>query len=185
MFTTSLAVVAVAGLLTPGSVAGQPDWAPDYAAALSRAAELRKPVAVFLTSGDLTRLTQGEKLGSDVGKTLSTHYVAVQIDTTTESGKKMADAFHMKEGVVISDRTGASIALKHEGAVAATELADYLNRFSGQTVVAATEYRIAGGASPLYPSQVVPSYPAPNRPVLNAIQNFNTTVFGQPLIGGS
>ena len=178
MFTTSLAAVAVAGLFASGSLSGQPDWAPSYASALSRAAELRKPVAVFITPGSLAQLTKGTGLGSDASKTLHSHYIAVQIDATTEAGKKMAESFGIKEGVVISDRTGDVMALRHEGAVTQADLNGYLTKFSGQTTVAVTEHY--SSVAPVYQPQMIQ-----NRPVLNAVQNFNTAVFGQPLIGSS
>ena len=168
-------------MLAPTSIPNQPNWETSYGSALLRAAQNKKPVAVFITNGGLSHLTRGEILGADVSKTLSNHYNAVQIDATTEAGKKMADAFGIQEGVVISDRTGEVMALRHEGTVAQTELAGYLSRYTEQAVVVNTEYQ----------STVVPVYqPAPqpvlqHRPVLNAVQNFNTAVFGQPLLSGS
>ena len=110
MFTTSLAAAAVAGLMATGSLTGQSDWAPSYSKALAIAAEHRKPVAVFLTQGGLAHLTKGDGLGSAATKALRTEYVAVHIDTTTDAGKKMAEAFGIAEGVVISDRTGGKMA---------------------------------------------------------------------------
>lgn len=184
MFTTSLAAAAVAGVLASSSLSGQPNWAPGYAKALALSVEHRKPVAVFLTTGDLTKLTKGGGIGTESVKTLRSDYIAVQIDTTTADGKKMAEAFGMTEGVVISDRTGGSMALKHQGAIDPCELKTYLTQYSGVTQVTTTDYRGAL-AQPVYQAQFVqPQYSQP-RPVLNAIQNFNTAVFGQPLIGGS
>jgi hypothetical protein len=185
MFTTSLAAAAVVGALASTSLSGQPDWAPGYAKALSLSAEHRKPVAVFLTQGGLSKLTKGEGLGTDAAKALRSDYIAVQIDTTTADGKKMADSFGMTEGVVISDRAGSAIALKHQGPVAPTELKGYLTQYATTTQVVSTEVRYAVAVQPVYqPQYVQPQYVQP-RPVLNAIQNFNTAVFGQPLLGGS
>jgi hypothetical protein len=205
MFTTSLAAVAVAGLFAPGSIPNHPDWVSSYGTALTRAAEQHKPVAVFITNGNLAHLTKGETLGLDVSKTLSTHYVAVQIDATTENGKKMADAFGIAEGIVISDRTGAVMALRHEGTIAQNDLAGYLNRYSGQSNVATTEYRTSVLAvrpesipssyqyqpqvqQVQYQPQQAPVYqPAPAfsyQPAV-AAPSYAPTVFAQPLIGGS
>lgn len=181
MFTTSLAVVAVAGLFAPSSIPSHPDWAPNYGSALIRAAENKKPVAVFITNGNLAHLTKGVTLGADVSKTLSNHYNAVQIDATTEAGKKMADAFGIQEGVVISDRTGELMALRHEGTIAPTDLEGYLTRYSDQTGVAATEYR-----SSVVPTQPTITYqPQAVTYQPQAVPSYSPTVFAQPMIGTS
>jgi hypothetical protein len=182
MFTTSLAAATVAGLLASGTLVGQPDWAPNYSKAMAIAAEHRKPVAVFLTQGGLAHLTKGDGLGSAATKALRTDYVAVHIDTTTEAGKKLSDAFGITEGVVISDRNGGKMALRHEGLIAPAELSGYLTKYSSGSAVAVTEYRAAG--RPMYTPVPAQVYQQP-RPVLNAIQNFNTAVFGGPIFGGS
>ncbi len=181
MFTTSLAAAAVVGVIASSSLSTQPEWATSYATALAQAAELRKPVAVFITNGGLAHLTNGEGIGSDASTTLRTHYIAVQIDATTDAGKKMAEAFRVQEGVVISDTSGGQIALRHEGTVGTTDLNGYLTKYATPQTITTTEYR----STVVRP---VETYRFENRPVLNAVQNFNTAVFGQPLLpsfGGS
>lgn len=170
MFTTSLAAAAVVGVIASSSLSTQPEWATNYAAALAQAAELRKPVAVFITNGGLAHLTNGEGIGSDASKTLRTHYVSVQIDANTEDGKKMAEAFRVQEGVIISDQSGGQIALRHEGTVNPTDLTGYLTKYSAPQTITTTEYR----------TTIAQRFE--NRPVLNAVHNFNTAVFGQPLV---
>ena len=145
MFLTSLTAAAVAGMLAANSLAVQPDWAESYGTALTRSGERQVPVAVFIAPGGLAKLTDGG-LSTDALKTLKTNYVAVQVDPTTESGKKLADAFGVSEGVVLSDGTGKQVALKHEGKVAQTELAGYLTRFADGKSVATTEVHGATAA---------------------------------------
>ena len=190
MFTTSLAAAVIAGLLVPGALSRDPNWAPDYAKALTLSAQSRKPVAVFVTNGDLKHLMKGDEFGLDTAKALRSNFIAVRVDTTTDIGKKQAEAFGLSEGVVISDRTGGVIALRHEGPLPAAELNGYLTQFSGQSTVVTTEYRSSVTVQPqpvVQPAtytQPAFEYTQP-RPILNAVQNFNTAVFGQPLIGGS
>lgn len=156
MFLTSLAAMAVAGTLS-ANIAGQPDWTESYGKALSKSGEQQLPVAVFIAPGGLAKLTDGSDLGAETLKTLKASYVSVNVDTTTEEGKKLATAFGISEGVVLSDRTGKTIALKHEGKVKPTELSGYLTKFADQKVNTTTEVHVAGApvAAPTYQSYPV------------------------------
>lgn len=144
MFLTSMTAAAVAGMLS-ANIAGQPDWAESYGKALSKSGEQQLPVAVFIAPGGLAKLTDGSDLGADALKTLKTSYISVQVDTTTEEGKKLAGTFGMTEGVVLSDRTGKTMALKHQGKVTPTELNGYLTKYADQKVNLTTEVHVAGG----------------------------------------
>ena len=84
MFTTSLTAAAVASFLAAGTLSPSSDWAPSYATARTLAHAHNKPIAVFLTPGNLAKLTNGESLPSETSKLISEKYIAVQIDTTTE-----------------------------------------------------------------------------------------------------
>ena len=184
MFTTSLTATVVAGLFASGSIAGLPDWTESYGKAITQAGEKQKPVAVFLSPGEPTKLTNGKGLGTEALKSLKTDYIAVRIDTTTEHGKKLADAFGVAQGVVLSDRTGKQIALKHEGTLTPDELASYLSRFAGQKELVTTEVH-SSASSPVYaPQYAQPQYQYQQpRPVLNAIQNFGGMMMS-PFAGG-
>ena len=61
IFTTSLAAFALSGLMS-SAVPAQPAWTTDYRQALSAASEFRKPIAVFITKGSQSQLTQGDGL---------------------------------------------------------------------------------------------------------------------------
>lgn len=159
MFLTSLTAAAVAGMISANSLAVQPDWADSYGSALAKSGERNVPVAVFIAPGGLAKWTNGD-VGADALKTLKASYVAVQVDPTTESGKAVAARFGMAEGVVLSDATGKTMALKHEGKVSPAELSAYLTKYADGKTVANTEVHSAAVpvTAPTYQPQY---YPAP------------------------
>lgn len=167
MFSTSLAALAVAGALTAGSLTpSQPTWQTSYRVALSQVAEQHKPLAVFIGRGEAgyARLVTDGGLGADAGKLLKQGYVSLYLDVETPTGKQVAEAFKMTEGVVISDKTGGTMALRHEGAVSQTALTGYLQQYQTGQPVAQTQY-----VSPVMYQPAVNPGMFPNRPVLNAI----------------
>src|SRR5688500_17816733 len=129
MFSTSLATAAVAGLLVSGSLAKEPTWQSDYRKALAQATQQQKPVAVFIARGGAghARLITEGSLGSDAIRVLRNSYVCLYVDTETARGQALAGAFQIREGLIISDKTGGVQALRHEGAVSRTDLTNYLN----------------------------------------------------------
>jgi hypothetical protein len=195
MFTTSMTAAVVAGLLASGSL-GLPEWTDSYGKAMALAGEKRKPVAVFLTAGDLNTLTSGKGLGEDALKSLKSDYIAVKVDTTTEDGKKVAQAFGISQGVVLSDRTGKQMALKHEGPVTTEQVAGYLTKYATTETIATTEFQSSLVVTqPLVQPQYQPVYQPVQyqqpRPVLNAIQNVGGAIQNvggvvfSPFVGGS
>jgi hypothetical protein len=169
MFSTSLAALAVTGALTAGSLtATQPAWQTSYRVALGQVAEQHKPLAVFIGRGQAgyTRLVTDGGLGADTAKLLKQGYVSLYLDVDTAAGKQTAEAFQMTEGVVISDRTGGVMALRHEGTVSQVALTGYLQQYQAGQPVVQTQYVV--------PMMYQPAYnpgPFPNRPVLNAISS--------------
>ncbi len=169
MFTTSLTAAAVASFLAAGTLSPSSDWAPSYATARTLAHAHNKPIAVFLTPGNLAKLTNGESLPSETSKLISEKYIAVQIDTTTEDGQAVAAAFGVTQGVVLSDGTGDKIALKYTGTVPAVELSGFLIKYSSGTAAITTEYRspvsMVATPAPVYQPQPIqygiPSYGYP------------------------
>jgi len=142
IFTTSLAAVALSGLMS-SAIPSQPAWTSDYRQALSAASEARKPIAVFITKGSQSQLTKGEGLG-DAAQLLKDGYVALHIDTTTEKGQTLAKSFDLTEGLIISDKSGGVQALRHAGTVSPTELNGYLTKYAGTEAVTTTDFRSAG-----------------------------------------
>ena len=167
IFTTSLAAFALSGLMS-AAIPGQPAWTTDYRQALSAASENRKPIAVFITKGSQSQLTQGAGLG-EAAKLLKDGYVALHIDTTTEKGQLLAKSFDLSEGLIISDKTGGKQALRHTGTVSLAELNGYLAKYSGTEAVTTTDYRSTGMAAPavgqpVYRTYGVSNYGAPRCP---------------------
>lgn len=186
MFSTSLAALAVTGVLTAGSLTvTQPTWHTSYRVALGQVAEQHKPLAVFIGRGQAgyTRLVTDGGLGADTAKLLKQGYVSLYLDVDTASGKQVAEAFQMTEGVVISDKTGGTMALRHEGTVSQAALTGYLQQYQAGQPVIQTQY-----VSPAMYQQPYNSGPFPNRPVLNAVTapvvNTLGTVRGMVMGGG-
>ncbi len=178
MFSTSLATAAVAGLLASGSLANwanQPAWQTDYRAALAQAAELKKPVAVFIARGGAgyDKLIADGGLGADAARALRRGYVCLYVDTGTARGQELAAAFQMSEGLVISDKTGGVQVLRHQGTVSRSDLASYLTRFADVGAVAQTEFH--GAAQPVAAAAPVAYQPLYQpQPAFNPVMNFRS-----------
>ncbi len=184
MFTTSMTAAVIAGLFASGSLASQPDWTESYGKAMVQAGEKQRPVAVFLSAGELTKLTNGKVLASDALKSLKSNFIPVKVDTTTEEGKQLATAFGMTQGVVISDRSGKLVALRHEGEVTPEQVSEYLTKFEKVETVVNTEHRSSVAVQYQQTQYQQPQYYQQPRPVMNAIQNFGGMVTS-PFVGGS
>lgn len=140
MFSPSLAVAAVAGMMATGSLAQQPAWQSDYALALKSAAVQQKPLVVFIgqgANGYTQVLTEGT-FGTDAATLLNSKFVCLYVDTATDAGRTLAGSFEMTKGVVVSDRSGAVQAYRHAGALTSAELATELTRLSSPVVVSVT-----------------------------------------------
>jgi hypothetical protein len=195
MFSTTLAAAAVGGLLVSGSIAIPPAWQTDYRTAIVQSAEQRKPVAVFIAPGGHDKLVTDGKIGQEAVRMLRQSYICLDVDTTKDSGKVIAQSFGISEGLVISDKTGSKQALRHGGAITSVELEGYLNNYSsGDTpvttnvvnnaVVPSTglqtytqPYRVCGpnGCSTVSPA----SYSAPAGQVIgNTVGGFQPQIFG-------
>jgi hypothetical protein len=141
MLSTSLAAVVLSGV-TAASSAVQPSWQTDYVKAAAQAAESSKPIAVFIAHGGAgyARVVADGGPTADDARRLKQSYVCLYVDTATDAGKKLADAFEMKEGLVISGRSGEKQALRIEGKVPQADLSKYLTRFAEpERVVTTTE----------------------------------------------
>lgn len=165
MFSSTLAAVAVSGLMTATSLGSANGWQTDYSKALSIAAQQQKPMAVFIAPGGPDRLIADGRLDQNTAKLLRQGYVALAVDPATPTGQQLAASFKMTEGLVISDKTGGVQALRHEGPVPAAELTGYLTRYAVPVQVVTTEY--AGRNRPLLLQQPH----GPGHPVMNTMTN--------------
>lgn len=172
MFTTCLTAAVLTGVFASGSLES-PKWQSSYREASVAAANLRKPIVVFIVSGSPGKLVKEGVLGKDANRLLRDGFVPLTVNTSTTDGQELARTFGMTEGLVISDSTGGVQALRHAGGLTSAELTGYLERFTATATVSTTEYRgtaAAPVAQPQYYSQ-----PAQNRPVLNALHNVGST----------
>ena len=165
---TSIVCVALAGSAdVSAALPKAPAWQTDYSAAQKIGAEEKKPLVVVIGRGpdDVAAVSRDGKLDPSVVEALQAHYVCVYIDATSERGQKLADAFEMKSGLVISDRSGEKQAFRHEGTLTNGDLGRVLNRFADpDRVVERTETQqrtevryYPGDASPGVPA-FAPSY---------------------------
>lgn len=117
-----------------------PRWFTDYGMAHEHGQKEKKPLAVFLASGDSgwEKLASDGKPGEEIHQVLGDQYVCVYLDTGTKEGKHLASVLEIPSGLglVISDRTGKMQAFWHEGALTRRDLGRYLQTYSdpGRTV---------------------------------------------------
>jgi hypothetical protein len=126
-------VVLLALLSIPGDVAAVPNWQRDYAVAQKLSESAKKPLVVILAPGTegYDKLAREGGFSTEIRQTLAEKYICVHINTAQAAGKSLAAAFEMPGGlgIVISDRTGAKQAFRHEGDLAKRDLARYLDKY--------------------------------------------------------
>lgn len=128
---TALVLAALSVAL--GSSPTTPTWSGSYSQAQEDASG-KKPLAVVFGSGQdgwakMVRSEESRIL-------LAERYVCVYVDTSSESGKKLAAKFGITNpmGIVLSDRSGDVQAYWHEGDLADASMTRNLHRFSDPTV---------------------------------------------------
>jgi hypothetical protein len=134
---TTLLWVVVFGLTAPAAMTEETvPFEEDYRLARKAAADVQKPLAVFLGTGEdgFKQVGKGG-LTADIEKLLAAKYVCVYVDTSTPEGKNLARAFEMPTGlgIILSDRSGDVQAFRHEGDLAQDNLLSYLTRFANPT----------------------------------------------------
>jgi hypothetical protein len=136
---TSILLVALTGM-APTADSKSPSWSQDYAAATKQAAQAKRPLAIVLAPGQgaYEKLGREGGLGADAQQLLAAKYVCLHIDTSTSTGKELAQAFRMPDGfgIVISDSKAESQAFRHQGDLARADLVRYLERYADPNRVA-------------------------------------------------
>jgi hypothetical protein len=153
----SIALIAMAGTWA-ANLPVTPTWESDYRLARQIGEKAQKPLAVFIGSGAAKwqQLTREGLYDAEIARLLTEQYVRVYVDVETPEGRKLAEAFGLvnSRGLIISDRTGDVQAFRHDGDLAAKDLARYLTRYcSSDHVVVTTETTIPP-AAPVYQSAV-------------------------------
>jgi hypothetical protein len=103
MVTTTLAAVALSGLLTPGMANTLPAWQTDYWKGMALAAEQGKPMAVFIARGDngYGRVVSDGAIPAEAGRLLRDSFVCVYVNVDTADGKSLAGQMAVTEGLVM------------------------------------------------------------------------------------
>src|SRR5204863_4463155 len=110
-------------------------------------------------------ISKNGDLDKDVRELLDAHFVCVYLDSSTDSGKKMANALAVGSGpaLIIGDRSGTNQAFRYKGSLTTRQLTDTLKRFSKVGEVAtATESSVTASTpssaaqTPNYPSYYAP-----------------------------
>jgi hypothetical protein len=171
---TAMAVVALTLSVTSGKISPTPAWLDDYQVARARVADAGKPMAIVIGSGQAGWQTVVRDGGFDptVAQLLADKFVCLYADTTTAKGRQLSDALQVRQGVVISDKTGRSQAFSASGTMSRADLASALARYADQTEVVRTEVQTtttgpapvtaAPGGVVVQPGMAVP--PAPVMP---------------------
>jgi hypothetical protein len=156
---TAMAFVALTSGMTAGNISQSPNYLSDYATAQMRVVEAGKPMVVFIGTGKTgyESVVREGKFDAAVNQLLSSKFVCLYVDTTTTSGRSLANALQIKNlGVVISDRAGTSQAYSASGAISQSELQRALVRYADGKEIKGTETLVQGaGATP--PVKVAPA----------------------------
>ena len=129
---TVVTIIALAGSIVSANIPEKPQWRSNYREACLLASESKKPIAVFIGNG-ATGFEKVSKDGFDnkVFQLLREKYVCVSIDTSTPTGKSLAQQFAVKEtGLVISDQSGKIQAFHHVGDLKKEQLVKALERYA-------------------------------------------------------
>jgi hypothetical protein len=170
MCTSIVLVALLAAEPSPGNQATDaPPWQDNYTTALAAGARAKKPLAVFIGSGarGWEKLCREGNLSDASRKQLARDYICVYVDAASERGKRLARAFSMTQGLVLSTRDGEEQAFRHSGRLSAEELEAALLRHASEPVAARTEtlqQRVSYSYNPATPAPA----PAPARTVYPA-----------------
>jgi len=128
---TSLIVLAMFG--APADISA-PSW-QNYSQASQMVEKEKKPMAVFLGTGQKGWEKVAGSLSTEAEKVLVASYICAYVDTNTPEGEKLAQAFELKNGVglVLSDRKGEKQVFWHDGNLPQADLVRQLVRHSTST----------------------------------------------------
>jgi hypothetical protein len=195
---TAMAVVALTLSVTSGNISPAPTWLDDYQVAQARVADAGKPMVVVIGSGQAgwQDAVRGGGFDPAVAKLLADKFVCLYADTATAKGRQLANALQVRQGVVISDKSGRNQAFNASGTVSRTELMSALVRYADQPEIVRTEIQTTTtqpGTVTTVPSGTVAPVPAgtviqtgpmgPGGPVYMS-QPMGAPVMAAPMAGG-
>lgn len=166
---TSVILLALAGGGGAAPAAQAPSWQVDYPAARQQGRREGKVLAVFIDRGPTgwARVSTTGKLSPAARRLLADRYVCVYVDANQPAGRKLADAFGMKDGtgLVLSTRGGQDQAFRHEGRISPGDLERCLGKYAGRRVITRTETLQTQQTSSSYYPPATPTVAAPAAPV--------------------
>ena len=175
MISTILAAFALSGSVAPTA---KPEFSAqtDYATAMKRAADEKKPMAVLIGKGDtFAKMMSDAGLSAEAKKLLTDKYVCVTVDVSTDSGKTLAGQFQLTDGLVISSAGGTHQALRQSGTVSAADLAKHTVAYANVSGTPATTVTdgVVTSTSGYTPSAPATVYPAGYTPTFSSCPNGN------------
>ncbi len=140
---TSVLLVALLGPGAAPHMASEAlEWQTSYQAALVKARETGKPVAILVGAGlkGWQNVTT-EELSAEARKLLTSEYICVYLDVSQPKGRALANALEINtdKGLVLSTKDAKSQAFWHNGSLTNFELARCLQRYAVTGAVTRTE----------------------------------------------
>src|SRR5947209_3861074 len=132
---TSVVLLALSAWSAPTAAAipVSPSWRSDYTLALKEGRSSKRPLAIFVASGQegWDKLSREGSLDKEAKDLLLRSYVCVYLDNSSEHGRRMAEQLDLtgKSGLVIGDVTGEKQAFWHAGTLKNEDLSYYLSRY--------------------------------------------------------
>jgi hypothetical protein len=142
--TFSLGILPIITSLFLHPVATTTMWETDYNKAKQIALETHKPMVVVVGEGKdgWNKLSPETSFDGTIEKMLTKGFVCVYVDSSTNTGKALADALdvHTNTGLVISDKSTKLQAFSKEGTVSTVDLVNVIARYTeAATPVTTTE----------------------------------------------
>lgn len=158
---TSIMTVVLASAVFAGQ-GGTPTWHNSYNKAQELGASQKKPLAIVVGSGanGWTKIVKDGTPPAEATQMLAQKYICVYVDTATSQGKKLASdlGITLTTGLILSDRTAALQAFWHQGDLSNQALTQYLQKYSDANVVVTTTETVNSVRTSFYPSYGTPSY---------------------------
>jgi hypothetical protein len=165
---TSIMLATLLGLgAAPASQTGEtPSWQENYTTAREVGRRQKKPLAVIIGRGPRgwEKISEEGEPTPSVRKLLARNYVCVYVDAGSEPGKRLADAFSMAQGLVISSRDGEVQAYRHSGRLSSGDLEATLRLHANDSGTAQAKSvgqpRVSYSYDPVSPRPAPVAYPA-------------------------
>jgi hypothetical protein len=122
---TSTLWVALAAAFASHAPTLSPAWHSDYREARDLGEREHKPLVVVIGSSNTpwANLSKVAEQDESINRTLLSSYVCLFVDVDTANGDRLAKFFEMKQGLVISDKSGEMQAYRQAGELPANQVA--------------------------------------------------------------